>query len=129
MILPMKRLLAAVTLTLCLTPFAVAQTSTASQGATAPVKTSKPTVKPPKAISSPDPDSSFYDQAKRTVVFRVEIGTDGLVHNPTLVQSSGSVAADDKAQAAIKQWKFKPATKDGVPVPVLINVEIRSRPQ
>jgi TonB family protein len=125
----MKRLLAAVTLTLCLTAFAAAQTGTAPQSATTPAEASKPKMKPPKAISSPDPDSSFYDEAKRTVVFRVEIGTDGLVHNPTVVQSSGSVAADDKAQAAIKQWKFKPATRDGVPVPVLINVEIRVRPQ
>ncbi len=129
MILPMKTLLAAITLTLCLASFAVPQTSTATQGATAPLKTSKPTVKPPKAISSPDPDSSFYNEAKRSAVFRVEIGTDGLAHNPTVIQSSGSVAADDKAQAAIQRWKFKPATKDGVPVPVLINVEIRSRPQ
>ncbi len=129
MILPMKYLLATITLTLCLTPLAVAQTSTASPDATAKVKTSTPTVKAPKAISSPDPDSSFYDEAKRPAVFRVEIGTDGLVHNPTLVQSSGSVAADDKAEAAIKRWKYKPATRDGVPVPVLINVEIRSHPQ
>jgi protein TonB len=129
MILPMKRLLAAVTLTLCLSAFAVAQTSTATQGATAPLKPSTSMVKPPKAISSPDPDSGFYNEAKRAAVFRVEIGTDGLVHNPMLVQSCGSPAADDKAQAAIKQWKFKPATRDGVPVPVLINVEIRPRPQ
>lgn len=129
MILPMKHLLAAVTLTLGLVPFAVAQTGTAIQSATAPVKPSTPTVKPPKAISSPDPDSSFYEEAKRAAVFRVEIGTDGQVHNPMLLQSCGSPVADDKAQAAIRQWKFKPATKDGVPVPVLINVEVRPRPR
>ena len=125
----MKLLLAAVTLTLCLTPCAVAQTSTGTQGAATPAAASKPKLTPPKAISSPDPDSSFYDEAKRPAVFRVEIGTDGLVHNPTLIQSSGSVDADDKALAAVRNWKFKPATKNGAPVGVLINVEIRSRPQ
>ena len=47
---------------------------------------------------------------------KVQVGTDGLIHDPTLIQSSGNADADNKALAAISRWKFKPATQDGVPV-------------
>ena len=32
---------------------------------------------------------------------------------------------DEKAIAAVSQWKFEPALKDGRPVPVQINVEVK----
>jgi protein TonB len=31
---------------------------------------------------------------------------------------------DEKAVEAVRQWRFKPGTKDGSPVAVRINVEI-----
>ncbi len=34
---------------------------------------------------------------------------------------------DEKAVAAVKQWKWHPATKDGVPVAVRLNVEVNFR--
>jgi periplasmic protein TonB len=34
---------------------------------------------------------------------------------------------DEKAVAAVKQYKFKPATREGRPVPVEVNVEVDFR--
>jgi TonB family protein len=31
---------------------------------------------------------------------------------------------DDEAVATLKQWQFRPATKDGTTIPVLVEVEI-----
>jgi protein TonB len=31
---------------------------------------------------------------------------------------------DQKAVAAVQQYKFKPALKDGKPVPVYVNIEV-----
>jgi protein TonB len=54
-----------------------------------------------------------------------------------VVQRDGSVGAarikesldreyglDDEAIRTVKQWRFAPGTKDGVPVAVLVNVEM-----
>ncbi len=34
---------------------------------------------------------------------------------------------DQKAIESVRQWKFEPATKDGVPVAVRVNVEVQFR--
>ncbi len=38
------------------------------------------------------------------------------------VQTPGDPAFDEEAVKAVKQWEFKPGTKDGKPVPVRIEV-------
>lgn len=80
---------------------------------------------PPKAIATPKP-APAADEGKGPAVFSVTIGTDGLVHDPQMTKTSGSKQADANAMAAVKKWRFKPATRDGVPIPVIINIEVRS---
>jgi TonB family protein len=43
------------------------------------------------------------------------------------VQRGLGMGLDQKAVEAVKQWKFDPATKDGKPVAVQINVEVNFR--
>jgi len=106
-----------------------AQQAPPAEGTTASPEKPRATVKPPKAVKTPEPDLKFNARAKRKVVFKVQVGTDGLVHDPVLVQSSGSEEADAAALKAILRWTFKPATRDGVPVPIFINIEIKPPPQ
>src|SRR5947209_588666 len=83
-------------------------------------------VAPPVVIFNPDPD--YSDEARKakyqgTVVLNVIVGADGRVDNPSIARSLG-MGLDEKALERVKEWKFKPATKDGKPVPVQVNVEV-----
>lgn len=83
----------------------------------------------PKLLSKVEPE---YSQEARiakyqgTVTLRVEIGPDGLAHSINVVRGLG-LGLNEKAMAAITQWKFNPGTKDGQPVTVMANVEINFR--
>jgi TonB family protein len=86
-------------------------------------------VKPPKALYTPDPlysDEARKAQYQGTVVLWLVVDADGL---PQLirVQRSLGMGLDEAAIAAVKQWKFEPATKNGQPVRVMINVEVNFR--
>jgi|ERR1035438_1668282 protein TonB len=63
---------------------------------------------------------------RAAVLLWVVVGLDGLPHDITVARP----ADRDFDQAAIdcmKKWKFSPATKDGKPVAVKINVEVNFR--
>ena len=88
-----------------------------------------PTIGAPKAIYTPDPN---YPEAARiagyqgTVVIWLIVDTDGTPKQIKVVRKLG-MGLDEEAVAAVKKWRFKPATKDGQPVPVMINVEVNFR--
>jgi TonB family protein len=51
---------------------------------------------------------------------------DGKVGDVSVSQSLDSVhGLDEEAVKAMKQWEFKPGTKDGKPVAVRIHVQMR----
>lgn len=83
-------------------------------------------VTPPRAVYAPDPE--FSEEARRAkhqgvVVLWAVVGTDGRTHDIRVLRSLG-MGLDEKAIAAIRQWRFEPGCKDGAPVAVEINVEI-----
>jgi TonB family protein len=83
-------------------------------------------VKPPRARSMPNPE--YSEEARQAhiegiVVLKLVVDTDGKPSNITVVQSLGS-GLDEKAIEALQKWRFSPATRDGKPVRVAINVEV-----
>ena len=83
----------------------------------------------PSVIYKKEPE--YSDEARKakyqgTVTLYVEILPDGKAHNIRVVHSLG-LGLDDKAIAAVSQWKFKAGTKDGKPVPVAARVEVNFR--
>lgn len=83
----------------------------------------------PKGIFTPDPE--YTDDARRKkingyVVLSVVVGTDGKVREATVTKSLDK-GLDNQSLKTVKEWKFQPATKDGQPVPVRIDVEMTFR--
>jgi len=83
-------------------------------------------VSAPHLIYGPEPE--FSEEARKakyqgTVVLQVVVGADGRTHNIRVAQSLG-MGLDEKAIEAIRQWKFEPSHKNGVPVAVLVDIEV-----
>ncbi len=84
-------------------------------------------IKPPKAISAPDPkypDLPADADPLGTVVLLIGINAKGHVE-PVHVMRSDEPAFEKPAVETVKKWKFKPAQKDGHPVPVRVTVEMK----
>jgi periplasmic protein TonB len=83
-------------------------------------------VSAPKKIFDPDPD--YSEEARKakyqgTCVLYVVVGPDGKPRDIKVSRTLG-LGLDEKAIEAVKNWRFEPATKDGKPVAVAINIEV-----
>ncbi len=83
-------------------------------------------VSAPKPIYSPDPE--YSEEARKVkhmgvVVLWLVVGPDGKPRDIRVARTLG-LGLDEKAIEAVKNWRFEPATKDGKPVAVQINVEV-----
>jgi TonB family protein len=86
-------------------------------------------VSAPKKIYDPDPE--YSEEARKakyqgTCVLYVVVGPDGKPRD-IRVQRTLGLGLDEKAIEAVKTWRFEPATKDGKPVAVAINIEVDFR--
>ena len=87
-------------------------------------------VRAPRLIHKVEPD--YTDQARDAktvqgkVVLAIEVGPDGRAHNIQVIRSLDE-GLDNNAIEAVRQWEFKPGTKDGEPVTVRANVEVNYR--
>jgi len=80
----------------------------------------------PVVISQVQPQ--YTDQARQqrlqgSVTLQLVVRTDGTVSNIQVTRSLGG-GLDEAAIEAVKQWKFRPATRNGVPVDVLLSVTV-----
>ena len=141
----MRREFAVAILFLLSVPFAAAQQPTP------PAPPSDPTV-PAQANEAPDTRSGLYkiggrisppqvlnsvnaefsDEARRAkyqgaCLISLIVDAEGSPQNLRVVRPLG-MGLDEKALEAIRQYKFKPAMKDGtIPVPVMITIEVDFR--
>jgi periplasmic protein TonB len=86
-------------------------------------------VQAPRAIETPDPE--YSEEARKakfqgTVVLWLIVDQTGHPHDIRVSRSVG-MGLDQKAIEAVRRWRFEPATKDGQPVAVQINVEVNFR--
>jgi len=82
-------------------------------------------VRPPEALTTPDPLFAPVERGQRVKVSFI-IGTDGRVHSPLILESAG-LAGDRHVLAAVRTWKYRPATCNGVPTETEGKVEFSSR--
>lgn len=86
-------------------------------------------VSAPRALESPDPE--YSEEARKAkyqgvVTLTLIVGPDGKPRDIRVLRPLG-MGLDQKAIEAVNRWRFEPATKDGRPVAVLINVEVNFR--
>ena len=77
------------------------------------------------------PEAEFSDEARRqkyqgVVMVSVIVDAQGNPQNPRIVRRLG-MGLDEKALQAVLGYRFKPATKKGRPVPVMITVAVNFR--
>ena len=80
----------------------------------------------PKATFTPEPkftEIARYEKFQGVVVVNLIVGKDGAVHKVRLIRPLG-LGLDESAQSMIQTWRFQPATRNGQPVAVEMNVEV-----
>lgn len=80
---------------------------------------------PPQALTTPDPLLVPVDAGTRVKVSFI-IGADGFVYSPLILQSAGA-ARDRSVLRAIRTWRYRPATCNGVPTEAEGKVEFSRR--
>jgi len=84
----------------------------------------------PELIAQAQVDPVYPEGARRSkiegkVILQAVILADGSVDELTVLQSTApGQGFEEAALAAVKQWRYRPATKDGQPVPVQFTVVI-----
>jgi TonB family protein len=80
---------------------------------------------PPVVVKRVEPDYQLISppRAPGPILLEAEISTTGDVRNVRIINLPDNPFAEAAAKA-LKQWKFRPATLKGKPVPVLFNLSV-----
>jgi TonB family protein len=83
----------------------------------------------PKAIYDPEPE--YSEEARKLkqqgiVILSLVVDQQGRARDIHVARSLG-MGLDEKAMEAVRQWKFSPGLKDGIPVAVRVNIEVSFR--
>jgi len=82
-------------------------------------------VEPPQALTTPAPLMGRAANGTKVKVSFI-IGTDGHVHSPLILESAGATG-DRNVLRAVRSWKYRPATCNGVPTEAEGKIEFSSR--
>lgn len=80
---------------------------------------------PPEALATPDPLLEPPNSSLKITVSFI-VGTDGRVHSPFILESAG-LWEDRRVLNAVRSWRYRPATCNGVPTEAEAKVEFFSR--
>ena len=109
-------------------PAAVAQVAPERPWPPAGVSRLVPGTPPPRLIKEIKPQySAAAREAKIQGVIGMEVvvETDGTVGEVRVTRSLDKMLGlDDEAVRTVKKWRFEPAKKDGVAVPVVVEIEM-----
>lgn len=89
-------------------------------------RSSEPGFVAPSVLYQPEPEfseASRKNAEQGSVNIALVVGSNGLPRDLKLICSS-IPASNQNAIDALRQWKFKPATKDGRPIAAAIVVEV-----
>jgi len=89
-----------------------------------------PGVEMPQVIQKSNPeytDTAFAARIFGVVQLTLVVQPDGTASDLQVTHVLG-YGLDEKALEAVRRWRFKPATKDGQPVPFRATVEVSFRP-
>ena len=70
------------------------------------------------------PPIALRQRIEGTVELNVLVDEKGNVADTQVVRSAGGGGLDDAAKDNVKRWKYRPASKDGVPVKVWVSVRV-----
>jgi TonB family protein len=108
------------------TVLAVGAAASAQPTPSAEVLRLGPGIRPPAVLFHVDPeysDEAFYAKRQGVVVVSLVVQKDGTPNDLSVAHSLG-FGLDEKAIAAVKQWRFRPGEKERLPVSVLVTVEV-----
>lgn len=83
-------------------------------------------VQAPVKVYEPRPvytEEARQARVQGVVILQVTVDTEGNVHRPQIIKGL-PMGLSESALETVKQWKFKPATRNGKPVPVYYNLTI-----
>lgn len=86
-------------------------------------------VTPPTVISKVDPQESEEARIARisaTIMVSAIVGTDGNVRDIEVTKPAG-LGLDEIATQTVGAWRFKPGVKDGIRVPVMVDIQFDFR--
>jgi TonB family protein len=86
-------------------------------------------VSAPRLLLKMEPEYTEAGRAMKqqgTVLLQITVDVDGFAKDIKVIQGLG-MGLDEKAVEAVTRWQFKPGESNGVPVPVLAQVEINFR--
>ncbi len=98
-----------------------------------PAQPAAPVIAPTEvaAVQTPPPDypaELACTGVGGKTVLKVVIGPEGKPTEVALLQSSGQPTLDESAQKRVREWIFRPATRNGQPVPQTIQVPVTFSP-
>jgi protein TonB len=90
-----------------------------AQASSDPVPIGKP--------SAPYPVDALRNGDEGTVLLRITVGADGVPYGIALARSSRSRSRDRAAMSAVRNWRCRPAMRNGQPVPATVQIPVSYR--